>query len=397
MLAHAIRQITIKEELGSDLTMPPLTDTAHNALALHVQLQLLKCKQNIAAAERSHVFRNIMSTLCRYAKVCKCWRKEIYNSTQFFREMLLMRVMNVFPHVNCSKCFFCNQNRLPCCNNIAKKQARWMCASALPRLQELQRQRSMLAVLSDNMQHSATMSLEHSLCIFLWLLHNVAWVGRKENNVSIGTEEHVFVHTRTAEYSYERRYVWFRIIGSLQEEPTPVYDAPCLRLTSAGLGVFQCDLRQFVVCPDGSLIFLTWKVEPSSLDNPEPNILWHPWMDDDALHLVPFETQQSQQAAGTQTYRNVKCLTVVLEAGQQLICMWRSPSRDIEQTVTLATTRMRRLLTRSDDGSSKMALEQAGIVPAAHPRLLWEIVPRFVLSSDDDEDADEAGTDEDDA
>lgn len=390
--------------------MLTLSDEADAALTVHMQCQVVQYMQSMQDAENRHVFKRIVFTLGKYANVCKCWRKEVYNSKQLFRELLQAQLVNMHGRVNCSECAHCLVDVLPCCYNISKKHVRWMCASKLPRILEQQEQRRMLAAVRDSLENSASMGMEHSMCVFLASVVNIAKVRRYVDfpdwTELLGPWSRWNVKMRVDAGIMERRFIWFSMSHSIAAvgdgDSRRALQLPCLRLTTCAFGVVGCDLRGQVGVGDETIV-LTWRVIPNSLDDHRTSdigeiqenrtfIVWDDEYDDSVLHPVFFEDVLNP-AQGAQTYSRVPCLTLMLEVGQKLTCTWEVDGHTIQETVKIATSSMRRLLTRSDDESSCNKLQQAGLLPpveqAGATMYQWDTVAPSYSEAEDDEESEE--------
>ena len=377
------------------MTMVTLSETAREALTVHMQWQVVAYITSMQDAEAWHVFKRVVVVLGKYAKVCKCWRKEVYNNKQLFRQLLQTQLVNMHGRVHCSQCAHCLVDVLPCCNNISKKHVRWMCASKLPLIQNLHEQRGMLAVLRDSLQNSASMCMEHSMCVFLASVVNIAKVRRYvETNWTelFGPWTSWDVKMRVDGGMTERRFIWFAIASLGDGDSRRALLLPCLRLTTCAYGVVGCDLRGKVEVGDETIV-LSWKIIPRTLGDSRNFIVWDAEYDDSMLHPVFFE-DILDPAEGSQTYSGVACLSVMLEVGQRLVCTWEVDGHEIEQTVKIATSSMRRLLTRKNDENSCTALQQAGLMPpveqADATMCQFEIVQSSVSESEEDDSAEDA-------
>lgn len=375
--------------------MLTLSETGRAALTVHMQCKVVDYMTSMQDAEAWYVFKRVVVALCKYAKVCKSWRKEVYNNKQLFRELLQAQLVNMHGRVNCSECAHCLVDVLPCCYNISKKHVRWMCASKLPCILEQQEQRRMLAAVRDSLQNSASMCLEHSMCVFLASVVNIAKVRRyvefPDWRELLGPWSRWDVQMRRDAGIMERRFIWFTIAAVGDGDSRRALQLPCLRLTTCAFGVVGCDLRGQVEVGDETIV-LTWRVIPNSLDDHRTFIVWDDEYDDSMLLPVFFEDVLNP-AQGAQTYSRVPCLTLMLEVGQKLTCTWEVDGHTIQQTVKIATSSMRRLLTRSDDENSCIALQQAGLLPpveqAGATMYQWETVAPSISEAEDDEESEE--------
>lgn len=320
-------------------------------IVLHVLLRL-------PDTDHLQVFRRTVHRLAWFASVCKGWRKEIYDSKKLFRALLQTQLFNIHDISSCARCIECQEGVLPysvlSCHDIGRKFVRRMCVAKMERIQVLMAVRSVRAMLSNSLQESASMCMEHIMCTFLAGVVNAVYVSRTENaeqgqpplrRVCVLSPEHI-----------EKRCVWF-CMGHGGPR------LPCVRLVSAAFGVLVCDLRAQVTLGD-ELFRLNWRLYDNDPDNPRTWIIWDDNTDDHLdtpnLRPVPFE-EQLEAAAGMQTYSNVLCKTIIVEAGMHLICTWDHEDVEFEQIINIGTSHMRKGVTRVADTNNCRALERAGL------------------------------------